>query len=352
MNTRFRVIDGDGHCIERDDELAEYAYYLGQPVKGRSGVGVMPFFPSLDGWFRVMSDKLSEGDAKSWQSFMADTGIQMTFLYPTSGLAFGLVQDRDWAIGLARAYNDWLYHRYMQVDGRFKGLALIPIQDVPAAVEELRRAVTELGMPGAVLPAATGLGKAYGHQDFHPIYEEAQRLNCVLACHGAPSKGWGFDFFDTFIKTHALEHPFSQMLQLTSMVLDGVFELFPNLRVAFLEAGVGWVPYMMDRLDEEYECRAKRWAPLLSKKPSEYMRGGNIYYSCEVDEKTLPYAIELIGEDNIFFPSDYPHERDRQDFLGDIPEFVERTDVSDRAKEKILFHNALRFYNVPESALP
>jgi predicted TIM-barrel fold metal-dependent hydrolase len=65
-----------------------------------------------------------------------------------------------------------------------------------------------------------------------------------------------------------------------------------------------------------------------------------------VDERTLPYAIELLGEDNIFFPSDYPHERDRQDFLGDIPEFLERTDISDRVKEKILFHNSLRFYNV------
>jgi len=352
MSAKFKVIDGDGHCIERDDELAEHAYYLGQPVKGKGGVGVMPFFPSLDGWFRVMSDKLSEGDAASWQGFMADTGIRMTFLYPTNGLAFGLIQDKDWAVGLARAYNDWLHQRYMQVDPRFKGLALIPVQDVPAAVQELRRAVTELGMPGAVLPAATVLAKAYGDHSFHPIYEEAQRLNCVLACHGAPSKGWGFDFFDTFIKTHALEHPFSQMLQLTSMVLDGVFEYFPRLRVAFLEAGIGWVPYMMDRLDEEYERRAKRWAPFLSKKPSEYLGGGNIYYSCEVEERTLPYAIELLGEDNIFFPSDYPHERDRADFLGDIPEFVERTDISDRAKEKILWHNSLRFYNIPESAVP
>jgi predicted TIM-barrel fold metal-dependent hydrolase len=283
---------------------------------------------------------------------MEDTGNAMTFLYPTSGLAFGLIQDRDWAIGLARAYNDWLYHVYMKSSPRFKGLALIPIHDVPAAVDELKRAVLELGMPGAVLPAATVLAKAYGDRSFHPIYEEAQRLDCVLACHGAPSKGWGFDYFDAFNKTHTLEHHFSQMLQLTSMVLDGVFEYFPNLRVAFLEAGIGWVPYMMDRLDEEFERRGKRWTPYLTKKPSEYIRGGKIFFSCEVDEHTIPHAISVLGSDNIFFPSDYPHERDREEFLDDIPNFLKRTDLSDEVKQKILFDNALRFYKIDPRDVP
>jgi predicted TIM-barrel fold metal-dependent hydrolase len=343
---KFRVIDADGHCIERDTELAEYAEYRGRSLRDNAGIGAMPFFPSLDGWFRVVGDKLSAGDPEHWLSFLDETGIELTFLYPTSGLAHGLIQDREWAVALARAYNDWLYHRYMQVSPRFKGLALVPVQDVPAAVEELRRAVTELGMPGGVLPAATGLGKAYGHPDFHPLYAEAERLDCVLSIHGAPSKGWGFDYFDTFIKTHTLEHPVAQMVQLTSMLFDGVFEYFPRLRVAFLEAGVGWVPYMMDRMDEEFERRGARWCPYLKRKPSEYFRGGNLYFSCEVEERTLPYVVELLGEDNIFFPSDYPHERDRDEFLGDIPEFVERTDLSDRVKEKILFHNARRFYRL------
>jgi len=69
------------------------------------------------------------------------------------------------------------------------------------------------------------------------------------------------DFFDKFIQTHTMEHPVSQMVQLTSMLFDGVFEYFPKLRVAYLEAGCGWVPYMMDRMDEEFERRAARWCP-------------------------------------------------------------------------------------------
>ena len=132
-------------------------------------------------------------------------------------------------------------------------------------------------------------------------------------------------------------------------MFDGVFERFPRLRVAFLECGAGWVPYMMDRMDDEFEKRGTRWCPFLRRKPSEYVREGNIYFSCEVEERTLPYVIELVGEDRIFFASDFPHERARPDFLHDIPEFAQRTDLSDRVKEKILLHNARRFYRLPSA---
>ena len=116
--------------------------------------------------------------------------------------------------------------------------------------------------------------------------------------------------------------------------------------MAFLECGAGWVPYMMDRMDEEFERRGRRWCPSLRRKPSEYVRDGNIYFSCEAEERTLPYVIELVGEDRIFFASDFPHERARPEFLHDIPEFVGRTDLSDRVKEKIILHNARRFYRL------
>lgn len=341
---KFRVIDVDGHCVERDSQILNYAEYRGKSLKGLDAP--LSIWPSLDGWFRVASDALAAGDAESWVSFLEDTGMEMTFLYPTSGLAFGLIQDRYWAVSLAKAYNDWLYNSYTKRDRRLQGIALLPVHDVPAAVTELRRAVKELGMRGALLPGATVLGKSYGHADFDPLWAEAERLDVALAIHGAPSKGFGFDHFDTFIKTHTLEHPFAILVQLTSMIFDGVFERFPRLRVAFLEAGCGWVPYMMDRMDEEYERRGARWAPALKRGPSEVFRSGQIYVSCEVEERTLPYVLELFGEDHVFFASDYPHERRRDEFLKDIPEFVARTDLSDKAKEKILSRNTQRFYRL------
>jgi predicted TIM-barrel fold metal-dependent hydrolase len=344
---QFRVIDADGHCVEREDQIAEFIEYRGRPLRGvEQGVGAMPLFPSLDGWFRPAGDALAAGNAAAWKSFLDDTGIELTVLYPTAGLAYGLIQDREWAIALGRAYNDWLHRYYLQADPRFRAMALVPVQDVSAAVTELRRAVTELGLSGAVLPSANVLHKGYGHHEFDPLYAEAERLDVPLAIHGAPSKGWGFDYFDKFIQTHAMEHPIPLMIQMTSMLFDGVFERFPRLRVAFLEAGCAWIPFMMDRLDEEFERRGARWCPDLKRTPSGVLTSGQVYVSCEVEERSLPYVVERMGADHIFFPSDYPHERQREQFLGDIPEFLERTDLTDEVKRKILTDNAIRFYRL------
>jgi uncharacterized protein len=167
-----------------------------------------------------------------------------------------------------------------------------------------------------------------------------------LAVHGAPSRGLGFDFLDAFVEVHALEHPLPLMIQLTNMIFQGVFELYPNLRVAYLEAGCGWIPFMMDRLDEDFERRGKKWAPRLKRLPSESIKSGSVYVSVESEERTLPYVVELFGEDYIFFASDYPHERSRPEYLKDIPEFEAREDISEAAKRKILSENAKRFYRL------
>lgn len=342
-NAPFLAIDADGHVRERDHELQEH---LPAPYHDMEWLRTFPFFPTLDGWPRTLTSpgKRDDPDAEMWIHFLDECGLEKTVLYPTAGLGIGLVQDRQWAVVLARTYNDWLYHHYMKMSPRLIGVALLPVQDVTAAVQELRRAVTELGMPAALLPAANVLGKGFGHADFHPLFAEAERLGCALSVHGAPSKGFGFDYFDTFIKVHSLEHPFAVMIQFTDMMFSGTFELFPGLRVAFLECGAGWLPYMMDRFEEEYERRGQRDAPVLKRLPSEYIRDGNIYVSCEVEERTLPYVLEQVGEDRVFFASDYPHEREHSQYLSDVPEFLEREDISETAKRKILRENALRFY--------
>jgi predicted TIM-barrel fold metal-dependent hydrolase len=121
----------------------------------------------------------------------------------------------------------------------------------------------------------------------------------------------------------------------------GVPEKFPNLRIAFLECGCGWVPYWMDRMDEEWEKRRSE-APLLKAKPSEYMTRGNWFYATEPEESTLPYVADRVGEDVILFASDYPH------WDGGFPYMVStvkgRKDISERLKQKVLCENASRLY--------
>lgn len=342
---QYRAIDADGHVMEHPMEIREYL----EPPYGTLPWTTHSMFPAVDGFVRGFSRLTEEDDpnAERWVAFLDNCGIQEAYLYPSVALACGLIQDREWAAVLARAYNQWVHERFMTADSRLRALAVIPVQNVPAAVGELRRAVVELGMPGAVLPSVNVFDRHYGHRDYDPLYDEAQRLGCALAIHGTVSQRIGIDNSDNLFKTITLEHPLSQLIQFTDMMAEGVFARFPKLRFAFLEAGAGWVPYMMDRMDEGYERRGKRWCQVLTKKPSEYVREGNIYFSCEVEEKTLPTVLHLVGEDKILFASDYPHERRKGEFYADIDELLAREDLTQAQKEKVLYQNASRFYNGP-----
>ena len=109
-------------------------------------------------------------------------------------------------------------------------------------------------MVGGVLPAVATGGKLFSGAEFYPLWEEAQRLDVPISTHGGLSfPNLGLDLAANFTVAHTLEHPFAQMRQLVSMIFEGVFESFPRLRFGCLECGVGWVPYMMDRMDEEQE---------------------------------------------------------------------------------------------------
>ncbi|NIO01360.1 MAG: amidohydrolase family protein, partial [Candidatus Latescibacteria bacterium] len=337
------------HVMELDEQLREY---IGPPYKDLEWHRSYSFWPGLtmDGYLRSLrkpggwAGGGSGPSAQDWLSFLDKNHIELTVLYPTQGLTHAAIQDCDWAITLARAYNDWLYHRFMQVSPRLVGVALLPVQDISEAVKELRRCVNELGMVGAVLPAVAIGGKLFSGQEFYPLWEEAQRLDVPISTHGGLSfPNLGLDLAGNFTVAHCLEHPFAQMRQLVSMVFEGVFELFPRLRYGCLECGVGWVPFMMDRMDEEMERKAQ-YSPRCKKKPSDYFENGNIFFAAEVGESALPLAAQLLPDHVFLWASDYPHERDQRDFSEDIPTLIGRKDISEELKRKIFFENPLRFY--------
>jgi len=229
------------------------------------------------------------------------------------------------------------------VSPRLKAVALLPVQDPDACAPELRRAVTELGLSGAML-AADG-SHLLGDARFLPVYEEADRLGVMLGIHASGSHlgGAGIELFPRFIQAHTCSHAFGQMRQLTSVIFEGIPERFPDVRIAFLEAGCGWAPYWMERMDDEYAKRAPE-APVLKKKPSEYCRSGNIYFSCEADEWLLPQAVKLVGENQIVYASDFPHWD--HSWPASIDEIRQRGDINDTQKQKILADNAKRLYKL------
>jgi len=148
--------------------------------------------------------------------------------------------------------------------------------------------------------------------------------------------------FDTLLAMHTFSHAPEQLMACTAVIYSGLLEQFPTLRVAFLEAGAGWVPFWMEHMDGEWSKR-KFDAPLLKMLPSEYMRCGRVFVSCEPEEKTLPYVAEWLGADHILFPSDYPHWDGA--FPEAVNELMERQDVSDQLKRKIFCENPQRLYD-------
>ena len=341
----FRAIDGDGHVRERDAEIWRH---LDAPYGDSEITLNYPFFPTLDGFQRgatgakAGAEKRGEGviDALAWGSLLDEVGLDYAVLYPTAGLGVGMIQDPEWAVAVCKGYNDWLTASHHRVDDRLAGVALLPLQDVDAAARELRRSVENLGMVGGMLPANSanmGVRSPLGDEAFWPLYDEAQRLGVPLAVHGAPSLGLGFDFNRSVTYANVLEHPVAVMIQLASMFLNGVFDEFPNLRVAYLEANTVWLPYMMDRM-----AGKKRRGPTDS---SELMESGRALVSVEGADPGLPYAVSRLGEDAIIYATDYPHET-KETVAEELDEALARADLPESALRKIYRENALRLYNL------
>ena len=334
------VLDADGHVTESYEQLAKY---LDEPYRRRPLT--FPWY-AADGWDRRLVDKFHDwaGNAKQWLEALDRGGMEQVVLFPTLGLFMSFLKDREWAVRLCGAYNTLLYEEFIRVSPRLKAVALLPVQDPEAAAKELRRAVRELGHVGGML-AADG-SHVLGDARFTPIYEEAQRLDVMLGIHASGSHlgGAGVDLFPRFIQAHTCSHPFGQMRQLTSIVFEGIPERFPDLRIAFLEAGAGWAPYWMERMDDEYAKRGEVEAPALRKKPSDYVRSGKIYFSCEADEWLLPQALKHVGENQIVYASDFPHWD--HSFPGSIDEIRNRGDLTDAQKRKVLADNCRKLYKL------
>ena len=237
-------------------------------------------------------------------------GIDQAVMFPTIGILPFPTSDQAFASAYCRAYNTWMTEFCQSVPGRFHPVALVNWYDVESAVAELRSCIKR-GFKGLFVPPETIDGKRPGDTAFDPIWrlcEEAGIPGCfhvIVRFGGAavPFSAWhttspgplfGFGLGGT-----------GQLIPaITSVVTDGLFERFPELKIVSVEAGCGYAPYLMDRLDAKYE--AFRGLVPLPRRPSEYIRE-NVYFVAEQGERTIDMALELVGRDRILWGSDYPH---------------------------------------------
>jgi predicted TIM-barrel fold metal-dependent hydrolase len=241
-------------------------------------------------------------------------------------------------VELCHAYNDYLSDRFLTHDRRFRGMALLPMQDPAAAVKELRRAVKTYGMLGGILPA-DGLQLPLGHKQYWPVYQEADRLGCTLSIHSCNSLRDN----DRYLQPNeaaTLTHVMPQMRQFTNIMFSGVLNKLKKLRVGFLEAGCGWVPFLMSKIEERLERVDPKERPVL---PSELLARKQLFFQCG-EEVTTKRDVELLGDNCLLWASDFPHEATRTDMRQLVKEHFARKDLSRKAKKKIIYDNAKRFY--------
>jgi len=321
----------DGAPLSNDGNISQYNRTRGPLVSGRANKNVM--FAVERGY-----------DAEAQVMGMEMEGIDIAVLFPTVGLSFLGRDNMDpqFSAAICRAYNDFIADWCKADPTRLKGVAIAPYLDPTEAARELDRAVSRLGLVGLMFPTFIP-GRNVADSFFWPIYEEAERLGVPVGMHASGSETGDPYRFNNFLGVHTWTHAPEQMISVISCVYGGLFEKFQRLRIGFMESGAGWVPFFMEHMDGEFEKRP--WdAPLCKAKPSEYMTCGRAYFSCEPEEKTIPYVIGWVGEDNILYASDYPHWD--SEWPHTVDELMRRDDLNARVKAKILGQNALRFYDL------
>ena len=351
------IIDGDGHIFEDPQAIWEH---MPEAIRERRSFQLARLFPPLDHLHHSHISTAPPGSFEptatdGWKAFMQDAGIDSTILYPTTALSYGKIVSIEFATAVTRAYNDWLYETYLQNDPRFKGMALIPMQDPQAAVAELRRAVEELGMCGAMLPS-TGLKAHLGSREYWPVYAEAERLGCCIGIHGGCHSGMGFDDMNVYSAVHGLGHPFGQMISFSGILMNGIYDRFPGIRVGFMEGGVSWLLMCLERLHESFETHipfdpGEQFLRLESaENVAQYiirqMKEGRIFVGCEGGEFALPYAVKVCGPEAFVYSSDFPHEVNRATVRAEINEVLDNSEMSAADKEAILHKNAMRLYRL------
>ena len=378
MKNGFKVMDSDMHIMEPLDLWERYIdapfkLYGPRmvPVPSRGGLNLFLLggkepregSPALVNDVRTISRRqagsvvsedtmefaIRQGfNAKSQVEAMDIEGIDVAVLFPTVALHIMTMPDMDpvMADAICRAYNNWLYDFCQEDPSRLKGAALIPPHDVSLAVREVRRAVTELGFVSAFLRATPLPGQTWFSLYWEALWAEMEDLGIPVGFHECTNSGY-YPHLERFgpsnrLMRHVCSHVTGQMVTMVDVIIGGVLERFSELKIGFLECNCGWVPAWLSRQDRHWQQLGESDAPMLTMKPSEYFRRQCVV-GCEGDEPEVGAVVQLMGDDNVVFSTDYPHGDSA--FPHSVDEFLGQ-ELSDESRRKILWDNCARFYGI------
>ena len=274
-------------------------------------------------------------------------GLGAGLILPTIGI-FWDTQDNALANAYCRAYNDWVYDFQAADRERLVIAAHLNLRDIAGAVQELELRL-EQGFKGVFLAPERVDGKGFADPYFDPLWARIQDAGVPLLVHVIVRTrrlvtGFVGDWHDTpsnLTFTFALGAASQVMPACMAMVMDGLFDKFPRLKVVAIEAGCGWAPYAMDRLDEKHRHFRGFDTPLALGRPSEYFRR-NLWFVAEPDERTIGACLDLVGEDRVLWGSDFPHI----DANLDAPSLIRArvSGLSEQRQRAVLGENAHKLF--------
>jgi predicted TIM-barrel fold metal-dependent hydrolase len=349
----MHIIDTDVH--ESFSNLKDLVPYLPEPYKSWIGQGAwrgfsQPFAYTSPGNgnradVRSADGSASVSDYATMRNQLLDPynlnyAVLTGYFYPTGlKLQYGL------ASALAAAYNDYVQENWVSKDKRFIGSIQINARDPEAAAREIDRMAAHPQFRQVMLPVVDDI--AYGHPMYKPIFAAAERNRLMVAFHHTTFAQGPYGMGLHYMERHCLI-PISLMPQVISLVVNGVFDAYPNLRFMVLEGGFSWLPHVMWRMDREYR-QGRVEVPWVKKLPSQHCRERlrlSTQPTEDISSENWMKLIDLMGTDDILvFSTDYPH------FDFDDPNAAIPKALPAGTREKILWKNAANFYDLdPTSA--
>jgi uncharacterized protein len=270
-------------------------------------------------------------------------GVEFGMLMPLSRSGME-ERNLDYAAALSHAVNEWQLETWIKPEPRLRAGIVVPQEDAAFAVKEIeRRADNPAFVQILISPRSSD---PLGHRRYWPIYAAAERANRPIALHvqgysgghASTASGW---------PTYYLQEHYAMTGNLqgtvTSMVFEGVFERFPELRVVLVEGGFAWAPALCWRMDKHWE-RLRKETPRAKRRPSEYVREHFWFTTQPIEEpddpQHLAHIIEWVGWERLMFSTDYPH----WDF--DDPQHVFKFKVADENKALVFRDNAKALYGL------
>ena len=371
----YRVISGDGHIdlewLPHDlfvsnvpAKWRDRAPHVVETVEGKSWVaegkgltsfafgGPVNFRPPERG-VSVHIDRMHDAGFFDGKSHPTSPGLRLRdqeldgvdaeVIYGVLGMGT-FVEDRWLLTTVYEIYNTWVAEFCKSNPSRFAALACLPNDDPRSAVDELRRAA-QLGLRGADFAVSTA-SKPIWHRDWDPLWAAVEECNMPISFHTtgvavrAPSdERMAMEYETPYRATEIVAFQIAGAEVLAGIVFSGALERHPAMKFVLGECGVGWIPYVLGRMDQEYENHFG--ALNFSLKPSEYWRRQG--YTTFQNESTVAEAVHVVGEDNILWGSDYPHP---DGIWPDSMEHIQRDlgHLDPRVRRKITCENAGKLY--------